>query len=90
MIPYFISSHPGCKEADMANLAAETKDMGFMLEQVQGFTPTPMTMATVIYYTSSSLHPSAPFYTMETKEREKNQHLFFSGIAETNSRLRIS
>ncbi|MFT7037139.1 MAG: putative radical SAM protein YgiQ [Cyclobacteriaceae bacterium] len=34
MVPYFISSHPGCKEEDMANLAAETMDMGFMLEQV--------------------------------------------------------
>ena len=39
----------------MANLAAETKDMGFKLEQVQDFTPTPMTVATVIYYTG--LHP---------------------------------
>ena len=55
LIPYFISSHPGCKEEDMANLAAETKDMGFKLEQVQDFTPTPMTVATVIYY--SGVHP---------------------------------
>ena len=50
MIPYFISSHPASEVEDMANLAAETKDMGFQLEQVQGFTPTPMTVATVIYY----------------------------------------
>ena len=48
LIPYFISSHPECKLEDMANLAAETKDMGFQLEQVNDFTPTPMTVATVI------------------------------------------
>ncbi len=55
LIPYFISNHPACEVEDMANLAAETKDMGFKLEQVQGFTPTPMTVATVIYY--SGYHP---------------------------------
>ena len=55
LIPYFISNHPACEVEDMANLAAETKDMGFQLEQVQGFTPTPMTVATVIYY--SGYHP---------------------------------
>ena len=58
LIPYFISSHPGSTEEEMANLAAETKDMGFRLEQVQDFTPTPMTVATVIYYTG--LHPLYP------------------------------
>jgi uncharacterized radical SAM protein YgiQ len=77
LIPYFISSHPGCEEKDMANLAAETKDMGFRLEQVQDFTPTPMTVATVIYY--SGLHPYTlkPVYTAKTKKDKKNQHLFF-------------
>ena len=77
LIPYFISSHPGCQEADMANLAAETKDMGFQLEQVQGFTPTPMTVATVIYY--SGVHPYTlkPVYTAKTWEEKRNQHLFF-------------
>ncbi|NND08421.1 MAG: YgiQ family radical SAM protein [Saprospiraceae bacterium] len=77
LIPYFISSHPGCKEEDMANLAAETKDMGFKLEQVQGFTPTPMTVATIIYY--SGLHPYTlkPVYTARSKKEKKNQHLFF-------------
>ena len=59
LIPYFISSHPGCREIDMAELAAETKSMNFRLEQVQDFTPTPMTLATEIYYTG--YHP----YTME-------------------------
>ncbi|MDE7497101.1 MAG: YgiQ family radical SAM protein, partial [Muribaculaceae bacterium] len=51
LIPYFISSHPACSEVDMAELAAETKELDFHLEQVQDFTPTPMTLATEIYYT---------------------------------------
>jgi uncharacterized radical SAM protein YgiQ len=77
LIPYFISSHPGCEEQDMANLACETKDMGFQLEQVQGFTPTPMTVATVIYY--SGVHPYTlkPVYTAKSEKEKKNQHLFF-------------
>ncbi|MFN4145556.1 MAG: YgiQ family radical SAM protein [Runella sp.] len=77
LIPYFISSHPGCEEADMANLAAETKDMGFRLEQVQDFTPTPMTVAEVIYY--SGVHPYTlkPVYTAKTREEKQNQNRFF-------------
>ena len=74
LIPYFISSHPGCEEADMANLAAETKDLGFRLEQVQDFTPTPMTVAEVIYY--SGVHPYTlkPIYTAKTKEEKLKSH----------------
>lgn len=77
LIPYFISSHPGCKEEDMANLAAETKEMGFQLEQVQDFTPTPMTVATVIYY--SGVHPYTlkPTFAPKTKQEKKDQHRFF-------------
>lgn len=77
LIPYFISSHPGSTEEEMANLAAETKEMGFKLEQVQDFTPTPMTVATIIYYTG--LHPYSlkSVYTAKTKEDKKRQHLFF-------------
>lgn len=77
LIPYFISSHPGCQEQDMANLAAETKDMGFRLEQVQDFTPTPMTVATVIYYTGFHPYTLKPVYTAKTPKEKKNQHLFF-------------
>lgn len=62
IIPYFISSHPGCKPEDMAKLAAKTKKLGYKLEQVQDFTPTPMTLATEIYY--SGIHP----YTMKPVE----------------------
>lgn len=77
LIPYFISSHPGCKEEDMADLAAETKDMGFRLEQVQDFTPTPMTVATVIYYAGVHPYTLRPIHAVTTKEEKKNQHRFF-------------
>ncbi|MBI9053025.1 MAG: YgiQ family radical SAM protein [Bacteroidales bacterium] len=71
LIPYFISSHPGCKNIDMAELAVETKDLNFKLEQIQDFTPTPMTLATVMYY--SGINP----YTMEkvTVAKNKNEKL---------------
>lgn len=77
LVPYFISSHPGCEEADMANLAAETKDLGFHLEQVQDFTPTPMTVAEVIYY--SGVHPYTlqPIKTAKTREEKLAQNNFF-------------
>ena len=77
LIPYFISSHPGCDNEDMANLATETKEMGFQLEQVQDFTPTPMTVATVIYY--SGVHPYTlkPHKTVKDKEEKLNQRRFF-------------
>ena len=87
LIPYFISSHPGCKEEDMANLAAETKDMGFKLEQVQDFTPTPMTVATIIYYTGLHPYTLRPIYTARTKREKKNQHLFFFWYKKENWRV---
>ena len=59
IIPYFISSHPGCTEEDMAELAVITKKLDFHLEQVQDFTPTPMTVSTEAWYTG--VHP----YTLE-------------------------
>lgn len=77
LIPYFISSHPGSEMEDMANLAAETKDMGFRLEQVQDFTPTPMTVATIIYYTGLHPYTLKPVYAPRTPKEKKQQHLFF-------------
>ncbi len=77
LIPYFISSHPGCEETDMAELAAETKDMGFRLEQVQDFTPTPMTVATVIYYSGYHPYTLKPVFTPKTKSQKKAQHRYF-------------
>lgn len=77
LIPYFISSHPGSKSEDMVNLALEMKSMNFQLEQVQDFTPTPMTVATEMYY--SGVHPYTlkPGYTAKSKEDKLNQRQFF-------------
>ncbi len=77
LIPYFISSHPGCEETDMAELAAETKEMGFKLEQVQDFTPTPMTVAEVIYYTGLHPYTLKPVFTAKSPEEKKNQNRYF-------------
>lgn len=77
LIPYFISSHPGSELQDMANLACETKDMGFKLEQVQGFTPTPMTVATEIYYSGYHPYTLQKIYTPRTKKEREEQHQFF-------------
>lgn len=77
LIPYFISSHPASELEDMANLACETKDMGFKLEQVQGFTPTPMTVATEIYYSGYHPYTLEPVYTPRTKKEREEQHQFF-------------
>jgi len=77
LIPYFISSHPGCEEEDMANLAADTKELGFRLEQVQDFTPTPMTVATIIYYTGLHPYTLKEVYTAKNSKEKKAQHQFF-------------
>lgn len=77
LIPYFISSHPGCTEEDMAELAVETKGLDMHLEQVQDFTPTPMTVATEIYY--SGVHPYTlePVFTATTPEEKLAQRQYF-------------
>ena len=77
LIPYFISSHPGCREEDMAELAAITKEMDFHLEQVQDFTPTPMTVSTEIYY--SGVHPYTlkPVFTPRSEKEKQAQRRFF-------------
>ena len=77
LIPYFISSHPGSQEEDSANLAAETKEMGFELEQVQDFTPTPMTVATVIYYSGFHPYTMEPVFTAKTPKEKKTQNMYF-------------
>lgn len=77
LIPYFISSHPGCTEADMAELAVETKSMGFNLEQIQDFTPSPMTVATEMYYTGYHPYTLEKVYTARTKEQKLAQRQFF-------------
>lgn len=77
LIPYFISSHPGSKAECMANLAVETKELGFQLEQVQDFTPTPMTVATVIYYSGYHPYTLKPTYTAKSKTEKQEQHKYF-------------
>lgn len=77
LIPYFISSHPACTEIDMAELAVETKKLNFKLEQVQDFTPSPMTLATEIYYTGYHPYTLEKMYTAHTKEQKLAQRQFF-------------
>lgn len=77
LIPYFISSHPGCTEVDMASLAVQTKQLHFQLEQIQDFTPTPMTLATEMYYTGFHPYTLEKVYTARTKEQKLAQRLFF-------------
>ena len=77
LIPYFISSHPGSTELDMAELAAETKRLHFKLEQVQDFTPTPMTLATEAYYTGLDPYTLQPIYTAKSPEEKLDQRAYF-------------
>ena len=77
LIPYFISSHPGCKPEHMAELAIETKKLNFRLEQVQDFTPTPFTLATEIYYTGINPYTMEKVYTAKTPEQKNRQRSFF-------------
>lgn len=77
LIPYFISSHPGCTTEDMAELAVKTKQLNFKLEQVQDFTPTPMTLATEMYYTGINPYTMKPVYVARSKEDKLKQRQFF-------------
>lgn len=77
LIPYFISSHPACLEEDMAELAAITKDLDFHLEQVQDFTPTPMTLATEIYYTGYHPYTGEKVFTAKSQQEKLAQRQFF-------------
>lgn len=77
IIPYFISSHPGCKEEDMAELAAITKDLDFHLEQVQDFTPTPMTVATETWYSGFDPYTLEPVFCAKTQREKLAQRQFF-------------
>jgi uncharacterized radical SAM protein YgiQ len=77
IIPYFISSHPSCEAEDMADLAVKTKQMDFKLEQVQDFTPTPMTVATEIYYSGYHPYSLEKMFTARTKDEKLEQRKFF-------------
>ena len=77
LIPYFISSHPGCREVDMAELAVETKNLNMHLEQVQDFTPTPMTLSTEIYYTGFHPYTGEKVFTATTRDEKLAQRKYF-------------
>ena len=77
LIPYFISSHPGCQLKDMADLAVEMKRLGYRLEQIQDFTPTPMTLSTEMYYTGINPETMEPVYVATTPNEKKEQNLMF-------------
>lgn len=77
LIPYFISSHPGCTEVDMAELAIKTRDLDFHLEQVQDFTPTPMTVATEIYYSGYHPYTGEKIFTAVRPEEKLAQRQYF-------------
>lgn len=77
LIPYFISSHPGCTEVDMAELAVNTKEMNFHLEQIQDFTPTPMTLSTETFYTGVNPYTLKPVFSAHSKEDKLAQRKYF-------------
>lgn len=85
LIPYFISSHPACQNQDMAQLADITKKLNFRLEQVQDFTPTPMTVATEIYYSGYHPYTLEPVFTARTKEEKLAQRQYFFWYKEAGS-----
>ena len=77
LIPYFISSHPGCTNKDMAQLAEITRRMGYKLEQVQDFTPTPMTVSTETWYTGFHPYTLESVYSARTPQQKKEQNQYF-------------
>lgn len=77
IIPYFISSHPGCREEDMADLAVKTKRLDFQLEQVQDFTPTPMTVSTETWYSGFDPYTLQPVFSAKTQNEKLAQRQFF-------------
>jgi uncharacterized radical SAM protein YgiQ len=86
IIPYLISSHPGSTVVDMADLAVHLKQINYRPEQVQDFTPTPMTLASVIYYTGVDPYTLKTIYTARTAEEKKEQQLFLFSYKRENER----
>lgn len=91
LIPYFISSHPGCGLQEMAELAIETKQLDFQLEQVQDFTPTPMTLATEMYHTGLNPYTLKPIFVARTPNDKLAQRQFFFWYKpETRAQIRTT
>ncbi len=88
LIPYFISSHPGCTLADMAECALETKNAGLQLEQVQDLTPTPMTLASVMYYTETDPYSGKKLsIAKKINEKREQKMLFFWYLKENRQEI---
>ncbi len=84
IIPYFISSHPGSDLNDMAQLACETRELGFQLEQVQDFTPTPLTLASAIYYSGINPYTGEQVFTARSRQEKEDQRRFFFWYKQEN------
>lgn len=91
LIPYFISSHPGCRLQDMAELAVQMQRMGYRLEQIQDFTPTPMTLSTEMYYTGINPATMEPVYVARhPNEKQQQRQMFFFYKREVQPQIRQS
>lgn len=77
LIPYFISSHPGCREEDMRNLSKKVAQLNFRLEQVQDLTPTPMTLSSVMFYTGRDPYSNEPLYVARSQDEKRRQKSWF-------------
>lgn len=77
LVPYFISSHPGCTMKDMERLASNPALRGLYMDQVQDFTPTPMTTSSVMYYSGLDPRTMEPVFTEHDMEKKKLQKSFF-------------
>lgn len=77
IVPYYISSHPGCSINDMAELALANKHTATRPEQVQDFTPTPMTLASVMYYTGKDPYTGKKVFVSRTMDEKRMQKNFF-------------
>lgn len=80
LIPYFISSHPGCRECDMQALAGKVLGrLHFNLEQVQDLTPTPMTLSSVMFYTGCNPYTGESVYVARSQDDKRRQKSYFFG-----------
>ena len=77
LVPYFISSHPGCQLEDMRRLSANPALKGLYMDQVQDFMPTPMTASSVMFYTGLDLKTGRALFVERNQDRKRNQKSFF-------------
>jgi uncharacterized radical SAM protein YgiQ len=89
IIPYFISSHPGCTETDMAELAVETRNQNLKLEQIQDFTPTPMTLSSVMQWCGFDPYTGRKLHLSGKMEQKAAQHMYFFWYKKDNKPLII-